>query len=105
MKKELNRGFHKFYFYVCTMVINDIILEIKNYKSVSTHKAALDIYRLLEGSKGLFLEKMNPDDFNHLLTSFENLTYGNQKYYNTASYKREYTTLYDLLLFYLDRIV
>lgn len=87
------------------MLLEDIIGEIKNYKSVSTHKAAFDIFKLLEGNKDLFLEKMNPDNFNHLLSSFENLTYGNPKDYNTPSYTREYKTLYDLLLFYLDRIV
>ena len=87
------------------MVLNDIILEIKNYKSTSIHKSALDIYHLLGNNKDYFLDKMNPDNFNHLLSNFENLTYASPKDYSTASYKREYETQYDLLLFYLDRIV
>ena len=94
-----------FFCYVCSMYINDVIGEIKNYKGVSTHKAAFGIYRLLDGNKHLFLQKMNADNFNHLHSNFENLTYGNPKEYNTPSYEREYNTLYDLLLFYLDRIV
>ena len=48
---------------------------------------------------------MNPDNFNHLLTSFEKLTYENPKEYSTSGYAREYQSQYDLLLFYLDRIV
>jgi hypothetical protein len=91
--------------YVCNMLIDDVIGEIRNCKNASVHKSAFDIYRLLENNKTLFLKKMNPDNFNHLLTTFENLSYGNPKDYNTAGYAREYNTAYDLLLFYLDRIV
>ena len=87
------------------MLINDVLLEIKNYTNTSIHKSALDIYKLLEGNRDVFLKKMNPDNFNHLLLSFENLTYENPKEYNTLGYAREYQSQYDLLLFYLDRIV
>ena len=87
------------------MLINDVILEIKNYKNISIHKSALDIYKLLEGNRDVFLKKTNPDNFNHLLSSFENLTYENPKEYMTSGYAREYQSQYDLLLFYLDRIV
>lgn len=86
------------------MVLKDLIDEIKNYKNASAHKSALDMFRLLEGSKALFLSEMNPDNFNHLLSQFENLSYGNPKEYNTPSYIRDYNRVYDLLLFYLDRI-
>lgn len=87
------------------MLINDVILEIKNYKNSSVHKSALDIYKLLEGNRDVFLKAMNADNFNHLLTGFEKLCYENPKEYNTASYAREYQSQYDLLLFYLERIV
>lgn len=82
-----------------------MILEIKNYKNTSIHKSALDIYKLLEGNRDVFLKKMNAHNFNHLLSSFENLTYANPKEYGTSGYAREYQSQYDLLLFYLDRIV
>jgi hypothetical protein len=87
------------------MLINDIILEIKNYKNASIHKSALDIYKLLESNKDVFLKKLNEENFNHILTSFESLSYANPKDYQTQAYTREYQTQYDLLLFYLDRIV
>ena len=86
------------------MIIDDIILEIKSYKTITAHRAAMDIFKLLEGNKELFVSKMNPDNFKHLLIGFESLSYGNPKDYNTPAYEREYKTLYDLLLFYLDRI-
>lgn len=87
------------------MHINDVILEIKNYKNSSIHKSALDIYRLLESNKEVFAKKMAADNLAHLLNAFENLTYANPKDYDTAGYEREYRSQYDLLLFYLDRIV
>ena len=87
------------------MIINDIILEIKNYKNNSIHKSSLDIYNLLENNKHVFIDKIDADNFNHLLTSFEKLSFENPKEYNASGYKREFQTQYDLLLFYLDRIV
>lgn len=87
------------------MLINDIILEIKNYNNTSIHKSALDIYKLLEGNRDVFLKKMNAENFNHLHKNFENLSYANPKEYSTLGYAREYQSQYDLLLFYLDRIV
>ncbi len=87
------------------MRLQDIILEIKNYNNSSIHKSALDIYKLLEANKKVFLENMNSDNYHHLLNNFENLSYANPKEYQTTGYSREYQTQYDLLLFYLDRIV
>ena len=87
------------------MRINDVILEIKNYQNSSVHKSALDIFRLLETNKALFVGKMDNDNFNHLLSGFENLSYADPKEYITSSYQRDFQTNYDLLVFYLDKIV
>lgn len=87
------------------MRINDVINEIKNYEVASIHKSALDMFRLLDSNKHLFLQKMTADDFNHLHSNFEKMSYANPKDYNTLSYEREYKTAYDLLLFYIDRII
>lgn len=82
-----------------------MILEIKNYKNSSVHKSALDIFRLLETNRALFVGKMDSDNFKHLLSGFENLSYANPKEYSTTSYQREFQTQYDLLVFYIDKIV
>jgi hypothetical protein len=87
------------------MRINDVILEIKNHQNTSVHKSALDIFRLLETNTALFVGKMDTDNFNHLLNAFENLSYANPKEYTTTSYQRDFQTHYDLLVFYLDKIV
>jgi len=87
------------------MQINDVILEIKNLKNSSLHKSALDIFRLLETNKIVFVDKMDSDNFTHLLKVFEQLSYANPKEYATTSYQRDYQTHYDLLVFYLSKIV
>jgi hypothetical protein len=87
------------------MQINDVILEIKNLKNSSVHKSALDIFRLLETNKTIFADKMDSDNFTHLLKGFEQLSYANPKEYTTTSYQRDYQTHYDLLVFYLSKIV
>jgi hypothetical protein len=87
------------------MLLNDVILEIKNYSNASIHKSALDIFQLLEANQSSFLKKMDAVDFKQLLVSFENLAYANPKEYQTIGYEREYQSKYALLLFYLDRIV
>ena len=87
------------------MQLNDVILEIKNLKNSSLHKSALDIFRLLETNRTLFVDKMDSDNFSHLLNGFEQLSYANPKEYATTSYQRDYQTYYDLLVFYLSKIV
>ena len=82
-----------------------MILEIKNLKNSSVHKSALDIFRLLETNRTLFVDKMDSDNFSHLLNAFEQLSYANPKEYATTSYQRDYQTHYDLLVFYLGKIV
>jgi len=82
-----------------------VILEIKNLKNSSLHKSALDIFRLLETNKIVFVDKMDSDNFTHLLKVFEQLSYANPKEYATTSYQRDYQTHYDLLVFYLSKIV
>jgi hypothetical protein len=93
------------FLYVCFMLINDVILEIKNYSNSSLHKSALDIFNLLESNQTMFLKKMDPIDFKQLHIAFENLAYANPNEYQTIGYEREYQSKYALLLFYLDRIV
>ena len=61
--------------------------------------------QLHELHKHVFVNKISEQNFNHLLSNFENLTYASPKDYHTSGYEREYKTHYDLLLFYLDRIV
>ena len=48
---------------------------------------------------------MEADSFTMLLKSFENLANENPKEYTSESYKREHEKSFELLLFYLDKII
>ncbi|MBX3163908.1 MAG: hypothetical protein KF900_05465 [Bacteroidetes bacterium] len=87
------------------MNLSNLINEIKNPSSASAHKQALDIYTMLENNRTKFLEKLDKDTYNHLLKNFESLSEARATEYNSTSYKDEFNRTYNLLLFYLDRII
>ena len=87
------------------MLIKDIIQEIEKYQNSSLRKSSFDIFRLLEGNKHEFLKHLAPEDYALLLNGFEKLTEVHPKEYETEGFKRDYNTQYNLLLFYLNRII
>jgi hypothetical protein len=87
------------------MDIHSIINEIRNLQRTPTHKAALDIFRLLDNNSDRLQQKIDPDNFRMILKAFEALSEARPGELNTPSYKREYEQKYELLLFYLDRIL
>ncbi len=87
------------------MLIKDIIQEIEKHQNTSLRKSSFDIFRLLEGNKHEFLKHLAEEDYSLLLKGFENLTNVHPREYETESFKRDYNTQYNLLLFYLNRII
>ena len=87
------------------MRILQIIDEIKSMKHMPTHKSTMDICRLLENNKALFLDKIEEDNYNLSYSNFEKLSQLNSKEYNTTNYLREYTQAHNMLSFYLNRII
>lgn len=87
------------------MLLKDIILEIQQIEKNSIHKAAFDIHQLLKSNKKLLLLKVEIADYSYLSRIFEDLTYANPKEYSSLSYEREFETAYNLLLFYLNKII
>ena len=87
------------------MLIKDIILEIEKNQNASIRKSVLDIHRLLEGNRKEFLNHISETDFHYLLTHFEQLASTHPKEYETESFKREYQTHYNLLCFYLSKVI
>lgn len=85
--------------------IRQIIEEIKDLEKDATHRATLRIYSLLENNRRLFLEKMETDDFEHLLAGFEALTERSPVDYATSAYKDDFRKNYQALAFYLNRII
>lgn len=87
------------------MRLHEIILEIKELKQVPTHKATMDIFRLLDNNRKLFLEHMEAANYNFALRAFEELSNKSPKEYNTPGYTREFEQAHASLSFYLDRII
>jgi len=85
--------------------IQQLIEEIKGLKMEANHKSALRVHTLLENNQKLFLEKMDPTDFNYLLRSFNDIVNSNARDYYTDRYKSAYTKQFELLLFHLDKII
>lgn len=87
------------------MNLHEIIDEINKLETPSKHKAALDIFNLLENNRRLFLEKLDPGDFNSLLSGFEALAYAHPKDYASASYGSDFERLKGSLLYHLNKIL
>ncbi len=87
------------------MRILQIINEIKTLKNNPTHKSTIDICRLLENNEVLFLEKIELDNYNHLIKNFEQLSQVNAKEYNTPNYINDYEKAHSILSFYVDRVI
>lgn len=87
------------------MTLHEIIDEINHLKSPSKHKAALDIFNLLENNRSLFLDQLDPGDFNALLSGFEALAYSHPRDYATDSYASDFNRLEASLRYHLNKIL
>lgn len=87
------------------MRIHDLINEIHELKNNTPRKAAFDIYNILENNKTLFLEKLETDVFNQILNDFEKMAYAGAVEFNSLHYKDDFSKAYNLLSFYLNKVI
>jgi hypothetical protein len=87
------------------MRIHDLINEIHGLSTNSPRKAAFDIYNILENNKTLFAPCMDADVFRQILGSFEKMAYANAGEFNSPHYKDEFQKAYNLLAFYLGKVI
>ncbi len=87
------------------MNLKEIVDEIIQVNNPSKHKSALDIFRLLDNNRKLFLKELDKDDFIPLVNGFEKLSYADPKDYSTTSYLNDYERLYGSLLYQINKIV
>lgn len=66
-------------------------------------KASAEIYKILDNNSKLFLQHVEPDIFQMILTRFEDLFNSND--FNSANYKDEFEKSFSLLDFYLRKII
>lgn len=87
------------------MRIHDLINEIHELSRNTPRKAAFDIYNILENNKTLFVSAMDPDTFHQILNQFEKMAYAGAIEFNSPQYKDEFRKTYNLLSFYLGKII
>lgn len=87
------------------MRLHDLINEIHELQNNTPRKAAFDIYNILENNKMLFAPVMDADVFEQLLKSFENMAYAGAAEFNSPHYKDDFQKSYNLLSFYLDKVI
>ena len=87
------------------MRVHDLINEIQGLQNATPRKAAFDIYNILENNKLLFVTKIDEGVFSPILKAFEKMAYANSSEFNTSSYKDEFLKSYNLLSFYLDKVI
>lgn len=85
--------------------IHQLVGEIKDLRNEANHRSALRICNLLENNRRLFLEKMEADDFSHLLRLFQEIADSPARDFGTEQYKDRYVRSFGLLLFHLDKIL
>jgi hypothetical protein len=87
------------------MRIHQLIEELRHIEPVKGHKAALDIHRMLEGNRTLFAAHIDERIINQLTKQFEELATARSGYYQTELFKREFNNAYELLMFYMRKVV
>ncbi|MBS1635332.1 MAG: hypothetical protein JST26_05370 [Bacteroidetes bacterium] len=87
------------------MRIHGLIEEIRQLKDKPVHTSTMAIYNMLENNRTLFLQRMDPSDFSHLVGKFESLSQEKPGNYGSSGYTREYEQAFSILWFYLDRII
>ena len=87
------------------MNIHELVDQLRNYKGQISHRSTMEIYNLLENNTVLFHKHIEPASFAPLFSGFETLSYSSPRDYNSADYKREFERLYELLMFYSERII
>jgi hypothetical protein len=87
------------------MRIHQLVEELRNIEHVPGHKSALDIRRILEGNRQLFLQYLEKPVYEELLQRFDELSTARSGHYQTAMFAREFETAYGRLMFYLEKII
>ena len=87
------------------MRVHDLINEIQELRTNTPRKAAFDIYNILENNKNLFAPTMDADTFSQILKAFEKMAFADAKEFNSPHYKDEFLKSYNLLSFYLGKVI
>jgi hypothetical protein len=86
------------------MLLHHVINEIKTLQAARNHRAAQEIYNLLNNNRVHLTTKMDEQTLRLLIKDFEQLVEAHPGSLNTESWKREFDRAANLLEFYLNKI-
>lgn len=84
--------------------IAQLIAEIREIGSVANHRNSIQLHRILDGNRALFLTQLEAENFNPIVKRFEDLADSSAKEFQSDYFKQDYSRQYELLLFYLNRL-
>jgi hypothetical protein len=87
------------------MLLHEVINEIKGHGVSASSRSVHEIYNMLENNRLRFESRIGADDFKGVLTTFRELTGRKPADYTTARFKDEYDRAFNLLMFYLGKIL
>ena len=85
--------------------MHDLINEIQELGGSTPRKAAFDIYNILENNKVLFAGSMDKETFAQILKAFERMAYSSAAEFSTSAFKDDFLKSYNLLNFYLGKVI
>lgn len=87
------------------MRLHYLINEIQELKNNTPRKAAFDIFHILENNKSLFASVLDEDVLRQLLIDFEKMASANATEFNSSTFKDDFLKSYNLLNFYLNKVI
>ena len=86
------------------MRFKQVTEEIREKSLQPAHRAAYDVFQLLNNNASAFKGKIDEMDLKVILRDLENLSEASPTSYNSSLYKRETEQVLNRLLFFLDRL-
>lgn len=87
------------------MLLPDLINEISNLKSERTQRSVVEILGRMRGNRHRFVQRMDEKEFDALVKNFEVLSDMKPLDTRTEKFRDDYDRAFNLLMYYLDRII
>lgn len=87
------------------MNISEIIEEINKHVDTKNHKAAFEVFKVLnERQYDTLKDVAKTDWFKHYFYQLENLVYSDEKLWNTSGFEKSYCTIVPMIVMNLEKI-
>jgi hypothetical protein len=87
------------------MLLHEVISEIRDLGREPSGKAVHDIFNLLANNRAQFEKRLGAEEFAGVFRAFRDLTDRSPGQYHHAMFRDEYQRAFNLLMFYLGKIL